>query len=168
MIIHYLVGIYRSERGRGTLFDSPGWSEEAVTILKEHWFQGMSDRQIGKLVNRSEKAVFAKRKSICLTTEHYPERGRTRTDGRIYTEQEDNDILARFNSGVSVKDLAASYDVSDRAMDMKIERLLEREFDGGRPPATKRLCLWCGDWFVSKLPKKVNRRCPTCQSIPMY
>ena len=144
------------------------WSEDAVTTLKESWFQGKSDREIGKLVNRSEKAVCAKRKSICLTTQYYPERGRTRADGRIYTAEEDTDILARYNDGVAVKEIADIYDISQRGMEMKIERLLGRELTSVAPRPSSRRCLWCGKWFDSKWPKKVNRRCTNCQSITTY
>jgi len=141
------------------------WSDEELNILKSGWLRGLNDHQlIDLLPKRTGKSIAAKRRALHLTMRFHPNRTTAKFPhhGRVYTSDDDHDILDRYNNGESLLTIAQSYGVSERAIECKIERLLEREPLKPHLEMTDRKCLGCGKLFASREPKSINRRCPTC------
>lgn len=128
-------------------------------MLRTKYLEGWNDRDIGKALDRGENAVEAKRGKLRLVEKLHPNRPVQR-HVRVYTPQEDEDILTRYNNGEAMKSIADSYGVSNEAIYAKVERLLDRQHTG---TPTGRRCLWCGSWFVSKEPKSIRRQCNNCR-----
>jgi hypothetical protein len=144
------------------------YSDDDEATVRMMWLDGASDAAIGAAINRSAKAVRAKRREMCLTPENYPER-RIRQAGQaantsrnVYTSQDEADILDRYWRGESVGSIAATYNVIGSTMKIKLDRLVERAEEEPRP-LVSRLCLGgCGKPFLSRDPKKIKRICPNC------
>jgi hypothetical protein len=108
------------------------WSDDEIAILRSMWLDYKDDIEIEKAINRSLKAIQTKRRELGLQTKFHPDRSNKqgfRGDGaRSYTIAENEDILARYDSGESTGTISVSYGVTSRAINNKIDRmLLKRE-----------------------------------------
>lgn len=146
------------------------YSEDDEATIRAMWLDGASDASIGKAVDRSPKAVRAKRRDMCLTPENYPERrirvtwqGRLSNVSRnVYTPEDEKDILDSHERGEPLASIAARYNVIQHTMKVKLDRLLELAEEEPRP-LVPRACLGgCGRSFLSREPKKLKRICPNC------
>ena len=94
-----------------------------------------------------------------LMDEFYPDRPKPPPR---YSDDDHQAILARLERGEAISAIALTYGITTKAMGYKIDRLIA----GGRAVRgvmSDRRCLRCGAWFSSSLPKRINRRCSTCQ-----
>lgn len=148
------------------------WSDDEVATLRTMWFNYHSDSEIGEAVHRSGNAVQSKRRDLNLLTKYHPtdrpNKPGTRSGIRTYTKAECDDIMARLDNQEPIPSIAASYEVTRRAMSNKIDRLLlrrEKALEVSKLEPTMRKCLMCKKDFVSVHPKSTHRRCNDCQAI---
>lgn len=150
----------------------PSWTDEDKEFVRDHWLAGWDDPHIAPKLGRSRKAIAAMRQQMKLTIREYPNRpepfgprhvGGT---GRRYTTAESIDILRMFDDGHQIAEIGRKYGVSRRAMECKVDRLLEKREDSRDKPvmaSSARDCLGCGRSFFSNLPRSVNRQCQNCK-----
>lgn len=140
------------------------WSDDDLSKLRELYLEGLTDREMSRVLERTAGAIECKRSQMRLVAKLHPGR-KAKTQrfiGRSYTEHDNADILTRYNNAESIEAIAIDYDVSMHAMEAKIERLLDSD-KVAVGPSTGRRCLWCGTWFFSKEPKAIRRKCDTCR-----
>jgi hypothetical protein len=142
------------------------WRDSEIALLNTHWPLGASDARLAKALGRTRKSVEFKRHELGLVAESFPDRPKEQEDPtkyHRYTSEEGTAILARFDNGEAVASIALSYNVSRRAMEGKIDKLLASKPAESRLAPTPRNCLRCQKSFWSDRPKSEHRRCPSCE-----
>jgi DNA-binding NarL/FixJ family response regulator len=137
----------------------PYYSEEELRTLHQYFGDGKTDEDIAQRLGRTVGAIAHKRSNLGYSMK------RPRRPKRMFTVEENAEILRRIRAGETPTQIASNYGVGRWTIENKINALMLAE--NARKPkytvATPRRCLGaCGDTFVSRWPPAIERICPDC------